>query len=87
MPFRVDYMPFRRYVLKSYPTPGRAERQGRRYGNRDIVLHFAKNRRGREGFEIPLWFEGGFMRFLERESVLVEDQTTELDPYPELQRR
>jgi replicative DNA helicase len=59
----------------------RKEGKADAYGNRDIVLHLAKNRRGREGFEIPLWFEGGFMRFSERDSVLGEDQTAELDPY------
>jgi replicative DNA helicase len=52
-------------------------------GNRDILLTITKNRRGREGFEIPLWFEGGFMRFSERsEADAKQSNPGESDSYP-----
>lgn len=53
------------------------------YGNRDITLSLAKNRRGKEGFKIPLRFEGGFMRFTENEKTYADCQSVEftLNPY------
>jgi replicative DNA helicase len=41
-------------------------------GNREILLTLSKNRRGREGCKIPLWFEGGFMRFTELDKSEVD---------------
>lgn len=53
------------------------------YGNRDILLSITKNRRGKEGHEIPLRFEGGFMRFSERsEADARQSNQGESESYP-----